>query len=100
MQDEQDKMELADDELDNVSGGSNSDLKQCNGNKHLDYLKKDVINGPTPDFLIPNFGSPFSGDANSIVLHYTGNASDEDGVTAKYCKISSAGKVTAHFNSF
>ena len=87
MQDEQDKMELADDELDN-------------GNKYLDNIKKDVINGQTPDFLIQNSGSPISGDAYSIVLHYTGNAADEDGVTAKYCKISSAGKVTAHFNSF
>jgi hypothetical protein len=40
------------------------------------------------------------GDSYAIVLHYTGNAADEDGITAQYCKISSAGKVTAHFNSF
>lgn len=44
--------------------------------------------------------SVMSGDAFAIVLHYTGNAADEDGITAQYCKISSAGKVTAHFNSF
>lgn len=41
-----------------------------------------------------------NGDCYAVVLHYTGNAADEDGVTAQYCKISSAGKVTAHFNSF
>jgi len=41
-----------------------------------------------------------TGDNYAIVLHYTGNAADEDGITAQYCKISSAGKVTAHFNSF
>jgi hypothetical protein len=40
------------------------------------------------------------GDSYAIVLHYTGNAADEDGITAQYCKISSAGKVTAHFNSY
>jgi hypothetical protein len=41
-----------------------------------------------------------NGDQYAIVLHYTGNAADEDGITAQYCKISAAGKVTAHFNSF
>ena len=39
-------------------------------------------------------------DNYAIVLHYTGNASDEDGITAQYVKITSAGKLTAHFNSF
>lgn len=41
-----------------------------------------------------------TGDCYAIITHYTGNAADEDGITAQYCKISSAGKVTAHFNSF
>jgi hypothetical protein len=45
-------------------------------------------------------GTALDGDSYAIVLHYTGNAADDDGVTAQYCKISSAGKVTAHFNSF
>ena len=40
------------------------------------------------------------GDRYAIVLHYTGNAADEDGITAQYSKISAAGKLTAHFNSF
>lgn len=39
-------------------------------------------------------------DPYAIVLHYTGNAADEDGITSQYCKISSAGKVTAHFNTY
>jgi len=41
-----------------------------------------------------------NGDCYAVITHYTGNAADEDGITAQYCKISSAGKVTAHFNSF
>jgi hypothetical protein len=45
-------------------------------------------------------GDALDGDSYAIVLHYTGNAADDDGITAQYCKISSAGKVTAHFNSF
>ena len=34
-----------------------------------------------------------------LQLHHNGEEPD-DGITAQYCKISSAGKVTAHFNSF
>jgi hypothetical protein len=45
-------------------------------------------------------GKAQDGDSYAIILHYTGNAADEDGITAQYCKISSAGKVTAHFNSY
>jgi hypothetical protein len=55
-------------------------------------FKVDVSDGFNSDAL--------DGDSYAIVLHYTGNAADEDGTTAQYCKISSAGKVTAHFNSF
>ena len=50
--------------------------------------------------LEDSMADAMSGDCYAIVLHYTGNASDEDGVTAQFCKISAAGKVKAHFNSF
>jgi hypothetical protein len=41
-----------------------------------------------------------SGDAYAVVFHYTGNASDEDGITYQICKVTTGGKVTAHINSF
>ena len=37
---------------------------------------------------------------NDMIVHYTGKAAAEDGVTAQFCKIASAGKVVSHFNSF
>ncbi len=39
-------------------------------------------------------------DGYCIVLHYTGKTEDEDGITAQYVKVTSAGKLTAHFNSY
>ncbi len=36
----------------------------------------------------------------AIVLHYTGNPQDEDGVTAQYVKISNSGSVSAYYNSY
>ncbi len=36
----------------------------------------------------------------AAIYHYTGDYSDEDGLTAQYVKIKSGGRVTANFNSY
>ncbi len=36
----------------------------------------------------------------AAVFHYTGDYTDEDGMTAQYVKIKSGGRVTANFNSY
>ncbi len=51
-------------------------------------------------FKLTPGNSEFNGDTYAVVLHYTGNASDENGVTVQYAKIKSSGKIEANFNSF
>lgn len=46
------------------------------------------------------FSDAFTGSCYALVLRYTGLSSDADGVTAQYAKISTQGKVQAHFNGY
>ncbi|MBQ7676859.1 MAG: hypothetical protein IJT32_01375 [Lachnospiraceae bacterium] len=50
--------------------------------------------------LQEEFSSAFTGNSYALVLRYTGSSSDADGVTAQYAKISTQGKVQAHFNGY